>query len=102
MFWNVYYIKGAFLDSEKAFEVIEGIKTLEHRMLAKCINTVVLYKYFQSNEFIKVKSSFSHEHLLKKITYLSLPAPLMTLDIRIKDIRRFKSFVDSLSPMFGG
>ncbi len=102
MFWNVYYIKGAFLDSEKAFEVIEGIKTLEHRMLAKCINTVVLYKYFQSNEFIKVKSSFSQEHLLKKITYLSLPAPLMTLDIRIKDISRFKSFVDSLSPMFGG
>ena len=26
----------------------------------------------------------------------------MTLDIRIKDISRFKSFVDSLSPMFGG
>ncbi|MCH6579052.1 MAG: PLP-dependent transferase [Nitrospinae bacterium] len=102
MFWNVYYIKGAFLDSEKAFDVIEGIKTLEHRMLAKCINTVILHDYFKSNKLINVKSSLCQKDLLAKITYLALPAPLMTLDIPVKDIQRFKSFVDSLSPMFGG
>ena len=33
LFWNVYYIKGAFLDADKAFEVISGMKTLELRML---------------------------------------------------------------------
>ena len=102
MFWNVYYIKGAFLDSEKAFDIIEGIKTLEHRMLAKCINTIVLYEYFKSNEFIQVKSSVSQKQLLEKITFLALPAPLMTLDMGVKDITRFKAFVDSLCPMFGG
>ncbi|MBS0612768.1 MAG: PLP-dependent transferase, partial [Proteobacteria bacterium] len=42
MFWNVYYIKGAFLESEKAFEVINGMHTLELRVLTKCINTIVL------------------------------------------------------------
>ena len=39
LFWNVYYIKGAFLDSDKAFEVLTGMKTLELRMLQKCIST---------------------------------------------------------------
>ena len=42
MFWNVYYVKGAFLDAEKAFEVINGMRTLELRMLQKCIGTRVL------------------------------------------------------------
>ncbi len=102
MFWNVYYIKGAFLDSEKAFEVIEGIKTLEGRMLAKCINTIVLFEYFSSNRFINVKSSYRQKNLLPEITSLGLPAPLMTLDIPINNINLFKAFVDSLSPMFGG
>ena len=42
LFWNVYYVKGAFLDADKAFEVINGMRTLELRMLHKCINTLVL------------------------------------------------------------
>ena len=29
LFWNVYYIKGAFLDADKAYEVINGMRTLE-------------------------------------------------------------------------
>lgn len=102
MFWNVYYIKGAFLDSEKAYDIIQGIKTLEHRMLAKCINTLVLYKYFGSNPKVTVKSSCSQIKILAAITNLSLPAPLLTLDIPMNNIQLFKSFVDSLSPMFGG
>jgi len=28
LFWNVYYVKGAFLDSDKAFEVLTG---MQHR-----------------------------------------------------------------------
>ena len=42
LFWNVYYVKGAFLDADKAFEVINGMRTLELRMLQKCITTETL------------------------------------------------------------
>jgi len=42
LFWNVYYIKGAFLDADKAFEVINGMRTVEVRVLLKSINTLVL------------------------------------------------------------
>src|SRR5262249_24978769 len=42
LFWNVFYVKGAFLDADKAFEVINGSRTLELRMLRKAINTSVL------------------------------------------------------------
>ena len=41
MFWNVYYIKGAFLNADTAFEVLSGMRTLEVRMLKKCITTQV-------------------------------------------------------------
>ena len=33
MFWNVYYVKGAFLNADAAFEVIQGMRTLAVRML---------------------------------------------------------------------
>ncbi len=42
MFWNVYYVKGAFLNADAAFEVMQGMKTLPLRMLQKCINTQIL------------------------------------------------------------
>ena len=42
LFWNVYYVKGAFLDADKAFEVFNGMRTLPLRLLAKSINTLVL------------------------------------------------------------
>jgi cystathionine beta-lyase/cystathionine gamma-synthase len=31
MFWNVYYVKGAFLNADAAFEVVQGIRTLTER-----------------------------------------------------------------------
>ena len=31
LFWNVYYVKGAFLDADKAFDVMNGMRTLELR-----------------------------------------------------------------------
>lgn len=42
MFWNVYYIKGAFLSADSAFEIMQGMRTLGLRMLNKCINTVIV------------------------------------------------------------
>ena len=44
LFWNVYYIKGAFLDADKAFEVLNGMKTYEMRVVQKTINTLTLAK----------------------------------------------------------
>ena len=29
LFWNVYYVKGAFLNADAAFEVMQGMRTLE-------------------------------------------------------------------------
>ena len=46
MFWNVYYVKGAFLNADAAFEVIQGMRTLGVRMLNKCINTEILARFF--------------------------------------------------------
>lgn len=38
MFWDVYYIKGVFLDFEKVFDVLNGMKILEQCMMIKVIN----------------------------------------------------------------
>ncbi len=112
LFWNVYYIKGAFLDSEKAFDVIEGMKTLELRMICKCINTIVLANVLNSHPDIHVHSSAVKGNvnytLGKKIMHLELPAPLFTIDFekgsggktRI-DRQTFKKFFDCLEPAFG-
>ena len=49
MFWNVYYVKGAFLNADAAFEVIQGMKTMSVRMLRKCINTKILAMFLASH-----------------------------------------------------
>lgn len=110
LFWNVYYIKGAFLDADKAFEVLNGMKTLELRMLRKCINTIVLSKALASHPMIKVNCSALEENenyeMAKSQMFLGLPAPLFTIHFEksAKDkvnIETFKRFFDSLEPMFG-
>ena len=55
MFWNVYYVKGAFLNADAAFEVIQGIRTLDVRMMRKCVNTLVLARFLASHP----RSTFS-------------------------------------------
>ena len=55
MFWNVYYVKGAFLDSDKAFEVLSGMRTAELRILAKCINTIVLARALSLHPLINAQ-----------------------------------------------
>jgi O-acetylhomoserine (thiol)-lyase len=105
MFWNVYYVKGAFLNADAAFEVIQGIRTLDVRMMRKCVNTQVLARFLASHPQITVHCNALQKNensaLRETLMYLGLPAPLFTIDMG--DIPRsiFKRFFDLLSPTFG-
>ncbi len=105
MFWNVYYVKGAFLNADAAYEVMTGMKTLPMRMLNKCINTLVLARFMNSHPQISVHCSAvegdDNAEFRERYMYLGLPAPLFTTSM--SDIARdtFKKFFDSLAPTFG-
>jgi len=107
LFWNVYYIKGAFLDSDKAFEVLTGMKTLELRMLKKCINTLVFARWLASNPLVTVSGPANPDDpnhaIAARLSYLGLPAPLFTINFETAKISRvtLERFFDSLAPMFG-
>lgn len=113
MFWNVYYIKGAFLDADKAYEVINGMHTLELRVLNKTINTLTLAEVLGKHPDINVNCCAVPGHFnapqREKCLYLGLPAPLFTIDFEGKkgvssshfDRAIFKRFFDSLDPVFG-
>lgn len=106
LFWDAYFIKGAFLDAEKAFEVISGIKTLEMRMLKKCINTLILARFLDSHSGVTVncnalENHWNHDQRAACLRF-GLSAPLFTIDFEDAGIDRdtFVSFFDSLSPVF--
>lgn len=105
MFWNVYYVKGAFLNADAAFEVMQGMKTLTQRMLRKCINTKVLADFLNSHPSIQVNCSAVESHPNSQqrsdYMYLGLPAPLFTFDMGTIDRTAFQQFFDALSPTFG-
>jgi O-acetylhomoserine/O-acetylserine sulfhydrylase-like pyridoxal-dependent enzyme len=105
MFWNVYYVKGAFLNADAAYEVMQGMRTLPMRMLRKCIGTLVLAKYLNSHPSITVQcnalESDSNSEFRKKHLFLGLPAPLFTIDMGEIPHQAFHRFFDSLSPTFG-
>ena len=107
LFWNVYYVKGAFLDADKAFEVLSGMKTLELRMLKKCINTLVLARWLAAHPGLNVHGpanpSDENAPIAARLSYLGLPAPLFTIDFERSELDRltFERFFDSLAPMFG-
>ena len=107
LFWNVYYIKGAFLDSDKAFEVLTGMKTLEVRMLKKCINTVIFAKWLASHPLVTVRGPANpndpNHAIALRNSYLGLPSPLFTINFEEAKISRvtLERFFDSLAPMFG-
>ncbi|MDH3326077.1 MAG: PLP-dependent transferase [Gammaproteobacteria bacterium] len=107
LFWNVYFIKGAFLDADKAFEVISGSRTLELRMLRKVINTKVMALFFDSHSNINVKCNALQQNenynLGKSHMRLGLPAPLFTIDFEGSNLARnaFVRFFDCLEPVFG-
>jgi len=107
LFWNVFYVKGAFLDAEKAFEVINGSRTLELRMLRKTISTTVLATCLASHPQIRVKCNAldgnENAVLRQRVLRLSLPAPLFTIDFEKAGLDRatFTRFFDCLEPAFG-
>ncbi|HEX4795693.1 MAG TPA: PLP-dependent transferase [Humisphaera sp.] len=104
LFWNVYYVKGAFLNADAAFEVLQGIRTLDVRMLAKCINTIVISRFLASHPDIKVHCSALEEDpnhdMSNRLMFLGLPAPLFTIDMPTLPRETFARFFDSLDPTF--
>lgn len=115
LFWNVYYIKGAFLDADKAYEVINGMHTLEMRVLQKTINTLTMAEVLEAHPLINVNCNAvagnSNAAVREKVMYLGLPAPLFTIDFEGKKTKgaskppfnreTFKRFFDCLDPVFG-
>jgi len=105
LFWNVYYVKGAFLNADAAFEVLGGMHTLELRMLAKCIVTDVLTRFLDAHPQITVHShALEHDPnaaVRKRLSYLGLPAPLFTTDMETVPRDAFRRFFDNLAPTFG-
>jgi cystathionine beta-lyase/cystathionine gamma-synthase len=105
LFWNVYYVKGAFLNADAAFEVLEGMRTLDLRMLAKCINTDILTRFLDAHPMIRVHShALDHDPnsaLRKRQSYLGLSAPLFTTDMEDVPRDAFRRFFDNLAPTFG-
>ena len=112
MFWNVYYVKGAFLDSDKAFEVLSGMRTAEIRLLAKCIHTIVLARCLALHPMINVHCSAVEGHpnaaIRERVLTLGLPAPLFTIDFEgspshpVRLTRGLmKRLFDSLEPACG-
>ena len=107
LFWNVFYVKGAFLDADKAFEVIAGSRTLELRLLRKTISTTVLAKFLASHPQIHVKCNALDDSenaaIRRRVLRLGLPAPLFTIDFERAGLDRtaFTQFFDCLEPAFG-
>jgi O-acetylhomoserine/O-acetylserine sulfhydrylase-like pyridoxal-dependent enzyme len=110
LFWNVYYVKGAFLDADKAFEVINGMRTVELRVLNKCINTQVLAQALARHPAFAVRCAAvagnENAALCERQMFLGLPAPLFTFDLETEAGRRvpreaFQRFFDCLEPAFG-
>lgn len=112
LFWNVYYVKGAFLDSDKCYEVLNGMHTLELRMLTKVINTLTFVEFLASHPGVNVKCAAAagneNAAIREKCLYLGFPAPLFTFDFEGRGGQRptidrdtFKRFFDCLDPIFG-
>lgn len=104
MFWNVYYVKGAFLSADAAFEVMQGMRTLDTRMLQKCINTAILAKFLSAHSRIKVNCNALEDHpnagLRATQLACGLPAPLFTFEMAGLEANLFRRFFDSLEPVY--
>ncbi|MCH8880329.1 MAG: aminotransferase class I/II-fold pyridoxal phosphate-dependent enzyme [Planctomycetes bacterium] len=106
LFWDVYYIKGAFLDADKAFDVLSGIKTLDLRMKKKCITTKMLATFLDSHPDIRVNCNAlknnSNYAIAQKVLRYGMSAPLFTIDMDSAGLSRevFQRFFDCLAPMY--
>jgi cystathionine beta-lyase/cystathionine gamma-synthase len=83
------------------------MKTLEMRMLKKCINTLILARWLAAHPQIQVhgpaNSADANAENCARLSYLGLPSPLFTIDFEAAGLERmsFERFFDSLAPMFG-
>jgi O-acetylhomoserine (thiol)-lyase len=104
LFWNVYYIKGAFLNADAAYEILQGIRTLDVRMMAKCVNTIALSRFLASHPDVRVRchalDNDPNHALCQRLMFLGLPAPLFTVDMPTLPRETFQRFFDSLDPTF--
>lgn len=104
LFWNVYYVKGAFLNADAAFEVLQGMRTLDLRVLAKCINTRILSRFFAGHPQITVHGAGVEQgpnaELRDKLMFCGLPPALFTIDMGGIPREAFQRFFDSLAPTF--
>lgn len=106
MFWDVYYIKGAFLDSEKAFDVLTGMKTLEQRVISKVINTRIFSRFLAVHPDFQVNCHALPEHKNATLRQSQLrhgwPCALFTVDMENAGLDRdtFVRFFDALEPGF--
>jgi O-acetylhomoserine (thiol)-lyase len=106
MFWDVYYIKGAFLDSEKAFDVLNGMKTLEMRIMSKVINTTVFSRFLASHSSLNVNCHAIEGHPNSQLRETQMrhgwPCALFTVDMEGASLERdtFVRFFDALEPAF--
>jgi O-acetylhomoserine (thiol)-lyase len=106
MFWDVYYIKGSFLDSEKAFDVLNGMKTLEMRIMQKVINTFVFSQFLASHLSFNVNCHAidAHPNAALRVGQMrhGWPCALFTVDMQGADVSRdtFVRFFDALEPAF--
>ena len=105
LFWNVYYVKGAFLTADMAYEVLQGTRTLEMRMLKKCINTQILAEFLHTHPDISVNCnclpSDPNYSLAQQNLFLGMPAGLFTVDLPKVPKDAFQRFFDALEPTFG-
>ncbi|MAE67035.1 MAG: Cys/Met metabolism pyridoxal-phosphate-dependent enzyme [Phycisphaeraceae bacterium] len=105
MFWNVYYVKGAFLSADASFEVLAGMRTLELRMLEKCVNTLILARFLDRHPNIHVRcnglDADENAALRQRLMHLGLPAPLFTIHMDGVPREAFHRFFDCLEPTFG-
>lgn len=105
LFWNVYYVKGAFLNADTAFEVMQGMKTLDVRMLKKCINTRILATFLDSHPLLQVNcnglANNQNYEIAQKVLFLGMPAGLFTVDMGQEiPADAFQRFFDCLEPAF--
>jgi len=106
MFWDVYYIKGAFLASDLAYDVLTGMKTLEQRVVKKTINTLVFANFLASHKALRVHSHAvkgnENYDLREKCLINGMPCSLFTIDMEEAHINRdtFARFFDGLEPGF--
>jgi cystathionine beta-lyase/cystathionine gamma-synthase len=106
LFWNVYYVKGAFLNADAAYDVMQGMRTLHVRMLAKCTNTQILANFLNAHPHITVHcnalSDDPNAAIRERLMYCGLPAPLFTIDMEKGGIphEAFQRFFDNLAPTF--